>query len=132
MVRNRRALFRADSSCHARTHSHTQNITQESRYERAPARRDWRIFNREFDLKSFTKFYFGYCPINFAAVEGDHSVNSGQVVGARFRLRGVGSARRTAELNRRVQAQRRVAMSSEWPRHQWVSAVCERRSLGSS
>jgi hypothetical protein len=107
MVCNRRALFRADSSCRARTHSHTQNITQESRYERAWARRDWRIFKRGFDLKSFTKFYFGHCPINFAAVEGNHSANSGQVGGGRFRLRGVGSARRTGELNRRVQAQRR-------------------------
>jgi hypothetical protein len=113
MVRNRRALFRADSSCRARTHSDTQNITQESRYVRARARCDWRIFKRGFDLKSFTKFYFGYCPINFAAVEGNHSANSGQVIEALFRLRGIGSARRTGELNRRVQAQRRLAMSSE-------------------
>jgi hypothetical protein len=70
---------------------------------RARAQSDWRIFKRGFDLKSFTKFYFGYCPINFAAVEGNHSANSGQVGGGRFRLRGVGSARRTGELNRRTE-----------------------------
>jgi hypothetical protein len=47
---------------------------------RASARRDWRIFKRGFDLRSFTKSYFGYCPINFAAVEGGRSVNSYQVI----------------------------------------------------
>jgi hypothetical protein len=113
MVRNRRALIRADSSCRARTHSDTRNITQESRYVRASARTEWPIFKRGFDLKPFTKFYFGYCPINFAAVEGNHSANSGQVIGARFRLSGIGSARRTGELNRRIQAQGRVAVSAE-------------------
>jgi predicted HicB family RNase H-like nuclease len=80
MVRNRRALFLGPTRVVARTDFHTQNITHKSRYVRASARRDWRRFNRGFDLKSFTKFYFGYCAINFAAVEGGHSVNSGQVI----------------------------------------------------
>jgi hypothetical protein len=98
MVRNRRALFRADSSCRARTHSHTQNITQESRYVRASGRRDWRIFKRGFDLKSFTKLYFGYCTRTFAAVEGDHPVNSDQVIGAQIERCWIGATNRRTEL----------------------------------